>query len=74
MKAFIDDHRQAYGVEPVCKVLPIAPSTYYEHTARKVLPAPQQARIEGTAASSSAAFEATQACRPPSDWASLGDR
>ena len=28
MIAFIDDHRQAYGVEPVCRVLPIAPSTY----------------------------------------------
>ena len=30
MIAFIDDHRQAYGVEPICKVLPIAPSTYHE--------------------------------------------
>ncbi len=27
MIAFIDDHREAYGVEPICKVLPIAPST-----------------------------------------------
>ncbi len=27
MIAFIDDHRQAHGVEPICKVLPIAPST-----------------------------------------------
>ena len=25
---FIDDHRGAYGVEPICKILPIAPSTY----------------------------------------------
>jgi hypothetical protein len=25
MIAFIDDHREAYGVEPICKVLPIAP-------------------------------------------------
>jgi putative transposase len=25
MIAFIDDHRAAYGVEPICKVLPIAP-------------------------------------------------
>ena len=30
MVAFIDDHREAYGVEPICEVLPIAPSTYYE--------------------------------------------
>jgi len=44
MKAFIDDHRQVYGVEPICKVLPIAPSTYYEHVARKIVPARQSAR------------------------------
>jgi hypothetical protein len=25
MVAFIDDHREAYGVEPICSVLPIAP-------------------------------------------------
>ena len=29
MIAFIDDHREAHGVEPICKVLQIAPSTYY---------------------------------------------
>ena len=33
MKAFIDDHREAYGVEPICRVLPIAPSTYRAHAA-----------------------------------------
>jgi hypothetical protein len=27
MIAFIDDHREVHGVEPICKVLPIAPST-----------------------------------------------
>ncbi len=26
---FIDQHREVYGVEPICSVLPIAPSTYY---------------------------------------------
>ena len=26
-----DDHRSVYEVEPICEVLPIAPSTYYEH-------------------------------------------
>lgn len=31
MVTFIDDHRDAYGVEPICAVLPIAPSTYYAH-------------------------------------------
>lgn len=44
MKAFIDDHREVYGVEPICKVLPIAPSTYYEYVARKIAPARQSAR------------------------------
>jgi putative transposase len=33
MVAFIDDHRATYGVEPICRVLPIAPATYYEHKA-----------------------------------------
>ena len=28
MIAFIDEHRAVHGVEPICKVLPIAPSTY----------------------------------------------
>ena len=29
MVDFIDDHQQQYGVEPICRVLPIAPSTHY---------------------------------------------
>jgi len=45
MVAFIDDHREAYGVEPICSVLPIAPSTYYEQKARDADPSrlPQRA-------------------------------
>ncbi len=35
MMAFIDAHREQYGVEPICAQLPIAPSTYYEHKARQ---------------------------------------
>jgi len=31
MVRFIDDHRKTYGVEPICRVLPIAPSTYFRH-------------------------------------------
>ena len=31
MVAFIDKYRKTYGVEPICSVLPIAPSTYYRH-------------------------------------------
>ena len=33
MTEFIDEHRDEYGVEPICAQLPIAPSTYYEHKA-----------------------------------------
>ena len=35
MIAFIDDHRKVHGVEPICKVLPIAPSTYRTHDAQR---------------------------------------
>lgn len=35
MIAFIDDHRGSYGVEPICRVLPIAPSTYHEQVAQR---------------------------------------
>jgi transposase InsO family protein len=35
MIAFIGDHRGSYGVEPICKVLPIAPSTYHDHIAKR---------------------------------------
>lgn len=38
MIAFIDDHRVEHGVEPICRVLPIAPSTYYEHLAQRADP------------------------------------
>ena len=44
MIAFIDDHRDAYGVEPICRVLPIAPSTYYEHVAQRQDPSRLSAR------------------------------
>jgi putative transposase len=32
--SFIDTHRDQFGVEPICKVLQVAPSTYYAHKAR----------------------------------------
>jgi len=38
MVLFIDDHRDVYGVEPICRVLPIAPSTYHAHAARRLDP------------------------------------
>ena len=50
MTAFIDDHRDAYGVEPICSVLPIAPSTYYEHKARQADPSRLPRRTRSDAA------------------------
>jgi putative transposase len=44
MKAFIDEYRDIYGVEPICKVLPIAPSTYRLHAARQADPDQRSAR------------------------------
>src|SRR5208283_1728989 len=44
MIAFIDDHREAHGVEPICEVLPIAPSTYRAHAATRRDPAKGSAR------------------------------
>lgn len=46
MVQFIDQHRAVYGVEPICSVLPIAPSTYYEVKARERDPARQPARVQ----------------------------
>jgi len=45
MNAFIDAHRAVYGVEPICKVLPIAPSTDYLHAARQTDPGRRSARV-----------------------------
>ena len=42
--AFIDAHRDAYGVEPICDMLPIAPSTYDEAKARQADPRRRPAR------------------------------
>jgi putative transposase len=46
MLSFIDEHREVHGVEPICKVLPIAPSTYWLHAARKADPAKAPARAK----------------------------
>jgi putative transposase len=44
MVAFINGHRAQYGVEPICAVLPIAPSTYFRHQRRHVDPTCRSAR------------------------------
>jgi putative transposase len=46
MLAFIDAHREEHGVESICKQLPIAPSTYYEHKAREADPGRLPARAQ----------------------------
>jgi transposase InsO family protein len=46
MIAFIDEHREAYGVEPICRVLPIAPSTYHDHGAKGQDPSRESARAK----------------------------
>jgi transposase InsO family protein len=50
MVGFIDAHRELYGVEPICAVVPIAPSTYYEHQARTTDPGRRPARAQRDAA------------------------
>ena len=44
MIGFIDDHRDVYGVESICAVAPIAPSTYFLHKARRADPTQRSAR------------------------------
>lgn len=43
---FIDQHRQRYGVEPICRQIQIAPSSYYEHKVREHDPERLPARIK----------------------------
>ncbi|GGO38499.1 hypothetical protein GCM10010991_35920 [Gemmobacter aquaticus] len=45
MVGFIDALRDAHGVEPICSVLPIAPSTYYKHLAKRADPARLSDRV-----------------------------
>ncbi len=35
MTTFVNEHREEYGVEPICAELPIAPSVYWEHKRRE---------------------------------------
>ena len=44
MTTFVDEHRDEYGVEPICAELPIAPSTYWEHKRRVREPSRRSAR------------------------------
>jgi transposase InsO family protein len=46
MVKYIDDHKHRHGVEPICRQLQIAPSTYYEHKARQADPRRLPARVQ----------------------------
>ena len=46
MVQFIDAHREKFGVEPICAVLPIAPSTYHRYRQRQADPARRSARAQ----------------------------
>jgi putative transposase len=45
----LDAEHGIYGVEPICRVLPIAPSTYHAHAARRVDPSRASARVRSDA-------------------------
>ena len=46
MVDFIEEHRDEHGVEPICRILPIAPSTYYEHRKKRLEPEQRSARAK----------------------------
>jgi transposase InsO family protein len=46
MIRFVDEYRSAFGVEPICRVLAIAPSTYHAHAARNINPAAAPPRVQ----------------------------
>jgi putative transposase len=46
MVDFIEAHREKFGVEPLCAVLPIAPTTYYEQRARRRSPERRPPRVQ----------------------------
>ena len=47
---FIDEHQDRYGIEPICGVLPIVPSTYYAHQAPRRDPQRRSQRAKRDAA------------------------
>jgi transposase InsO family protein len=46
MISFIDEQRDAHGVEPICRILKIAPSTFYAHDVRRRRPDTAPPRIK----------------------------
>ena len=46
MISFVDAYRDKHGVEPICRVIEIAPSTYHAHVARRAKPETAPPRIK----------------------------
>jgi transposase InsO family protein len=46
MVSYIDAYREQFGVESICRVLPIAPSTYHRHRQRQADPTRRSARAQ----------------------------
>lgn len=46
MVDFIEENQEGHGVEPICGMLPIAPSTYYDHRAKRLDPDKRSARAK----------------------------
>ena len=46
MIRYIDEHKERFGVEPICDQLPIAPATYYEYKRREREPERRPARAQ----------------------------
>ena len=46
MVDYIDQHKDRFGVEPICDVLPIAPSTYFDHKDKQRNPEKRSARAK----------------------------
>jgi len=44
VRAFVDQHRERFGVEPICRLLQVAPSAYWRHAARQRNPSLRSAR------------------------------
>lgn len=46
MISFVDAYRDKHGVEPICRVIEIAPSTYHAHVARRDKPETAPPRVK----------------------------
>jgi len=58
----IDEHRGAFGVEPICRELQIAPSTYYAVKARQAAPSERAVRDDELASRIREVHEKNLAC------------